>query len=36
MKLRDLINYLEKAYCGKISYEYMHIQSNEERDWFRE
>ncbi|CAD8094539.1 unnamed protein product [Paramecium sonneborni] len=36
MKLRDLINYLEKAYCGKISYEYMHIQSQEERDWFRE
>ncbi|CAD8143405.1 unnamed protein product [Paramecium octaurelia] len=36
MKLRDLINYLEKAYCGKISYEYMHIQSTEERNWIRE
>lgn len=34
-RLRDLVAYLEKAYCGKISYEYMHIDNATERDWIR-
>ena len=25
MKLKDLINYLENVYCGKVGYEYMHV-----------
>ncbi len=28
MKLKDLINYLENVYCGKIGYEYMHVKDN--------
>lgn len=35
-KLRDLIDSLEKAYCGTIGIEYMHIQSLEECNWIRE
>lgn len=34
-KLRDLVQYLEKVYCGHVSYEYMHINNVVERDWIR-
>lgn len=29
-KLKELIDSLKKAYCGKIGVEYMHIQDREE------
>lgn len=29
MRLRDLIAYLEKVYCGKIGYEYTYLTSDE-------
>ena len=35
-KLRDLIQALEKAYCGNIGVEYMHISNIEEANWIRE
>ena len=35
-KLKDLIAALEKAYCGSIGVEYMHIQSTEECNWIRQ
>jgi 2-oxoglutarate dehydrogenase E1 component len=34
--LKDLIQNLEKAYCGSIGVEYMHIQNVEECNWIRE
>ena len=35
-KLGELIEYLEKVYCGKIGYEYFHLTSYEERSWIRD
>lgn len=35
-KLRDLIDHLEKAYCGKIAVEYAHITNQEEVAWLRD
>lgn len=34
-KLRELIDSLKNAYCGKIGVEYMHIQDREEQNWIR-
>ncbi|KAL9231630.1 hypothetical protein vseg_006832 [Gypsophila vaccaria] len=34
--LRNIINRLEQAYCGKIGYEYMHIADREKCNWLRE
>ena len=34
--IRELINSLEKAYCGSIGVEYMHIQDFDECNWIRE
>jgi len=34
--LRDLIQALENAYCGKIGVEYMHIESRSECNWIRD
>ncbi len=34
--LRDLLGVLERAYCGPIGVEYMHIPDEPERRWFRE
>jgi len=34
-KLRELIESLEKAYCGSIGIEYMHIQDTEQCNWIR-
>ena len=31
--IRELINILEKNYCGKIGVQFMHIQDKEQRDW---
>lgn len=36
MKLRDMISELEAIYCGKIGFEFMHIQTPDVRDWIRE
>lgn len=35
-KLQELIDALEKAYCGTIGVEYMHIQNSDECNWIRE
>jgi 2-oxoglutarate dehydrogenase E1 component len=34
--LREVRNALEKAYCGQVGIEYMHITSPEEANWIRE
>lgn len=33
IKLRDLVDRLRRIYCGKIGYEFMHIQVPEMRNW---
>jgi len=35
-KLRDILDILQRAYCGKVGIEYRHIQSKEEKTWIRE
>ena len=34
--LRDILDILRRAYCGKVGIEYRHIQSKEEKVWLRE
>jgi len=34
--LREILNILRRAYCGKVGTEYRHIQSKEEKLWIRE
>jgi 2-oxoglutarate dehydrogenase E1 component len=34
--LREILDILRKAYCGKVGIEYRHIQSKEEKNWIRE
>ncbi|HZN06184.1 MAG TPA: 2-oxo acid dehydrogenase subunit E2, partial [Pyrinomonadaceae bacterium] len=34
--LRDILDILQRAYCGKVGVEYRHIQSKEEKSWIRE
>ena len=34
-KLKDLIAHLKKIYCGKIGYQYLHINNVDERNWIR-
>ncbi|MEO8435543.1 MAG: multifunctional oxoglutarate decarboxylase/oxoglutarate dehydrogenase thiamine pyrophosphate-binding subunit/dihydrolipoyllysine-residue succinyltransferase subunit [Pyrinomonadaceae bacterium] len=34
--LRDILDLLRRAYCGKVGIEYRHIQSKEEKRWLRE
>jgi 2-oxoglutarate decarboxylase len=34
--LRDIIDILRRAYCGKVGIEYRHIQSKEQKTWLRE
>jgi 2-oxoglutarate dehydrogenase E1 component len=34
--LRDILDILQRAYCGKVGVEYRHIQSKEEKQWIRE
>jgi len=36
MRLRELIDRLDRTYCDRIGYEYMHIQTPEVRHWLRE
>jgi len=36
MRLRDLIQSLQKTYCGRIGVEYLHIQDTEVRRWLQE
>jgi 2-oxoglutarate dehydrogenase E1 component len=36
LKLREIISRLDKAYCGTISVEYLHLSSREECNFFRE
>jgi len=33
--LRQVIDHLEKSYCGSIGVEFMHIPTDAEREWFR-
>src|SRR2546425_10039788 len=34
--LREILDILQRAYCGKVGVEYRHIQSKEEKLWLRE
>ena len=34
--LREILDILQRAYCGKVGVEYRHIQSKEEKQWIRE
>jgi multifunctional 2-oxoglutarate metabolism enzyme len=34
--LREILDILRRAYCGKVGVEYRHIQSKEEKVWIRE
>jgi len=34
--LREILDILKRAYCGKVGIEYRHIQSKEEKIWLRE
>ncbi len=34
--LREILEILQRAYCGKVGIEYRHIQSKEEKLWIRE
>jgi multifunctional 2-oxoglutarate metabolism enzyme len=34
--LREILDILKRAYCGKVGIEYRHIQSKEEKLWIRE
>ena len=34
--LREILDILSRAYCGKVGVEYRHIQSKEEKLWIRE
>jgi multifunctional 2-oxoglutarate metabolism enzyme len=34
--LREILDILQHAYCGKVGIEYRHIQSKEEKTWIRE
>src|SRR5213075_3015488 len=34
--LREILDILQRAYCGKIGIEYRHIQSKDEKVWLRE
>jgi 2-oxoglutarate dehydrogenase E1 component len=34
--LRNILDILQRAYCGKVSIEYRHIQNKEEKLWIRE
>ncbi|MFT5468594.1 MAG: 2-oxoglutarate dehydrogenase E1 component [Verrucomicrobiales bacterium] len=36
MPLREMISLLEKIYCDRIGFEFMHIHNTEVRDWLRE
>jgi 2-oxoglutarate dehydrogenase E1 component len=35
-RLRDIIAHLHATYCGNVGFEYMHIQSTDERRWLQE
>lgn len=34
--LREILDILQRAYCGKVGIEYRHIQSKEEKTWIRD
>ncbi len=34
--VREILNFLNKTYCGTIGYEYMHISNPTERKWLRD
>ena len=34
--LREILDILQRAYCGKVGTEYRHIQSKEEKNWIRD
>ena len=34
--LRDILDILRRAYCGKVGTEYRHIQSKEQKTWIRD
>ena len=34
--MREILDILHRAYCGKVGTEYRHIQSKEQKLWLRE
>ena len=34
--VREILDFLNKVYCGPVGYEYMHITNPEERKWLRD
>jgi len=36
MKLRDVVDSLQKTYCGRVGVEYVHIQDTEVRRWLQD
>jgi 2-oxoglutarate dehydrogenase E1 component len=36
MTLREILDVLQRAYCGKVGIEYRHIQSRDEKLWIRD
>ncbi|MEP6923108.1 MAG: multifunctional oxoglutarate decarboxylase/oxoglutarate dehydrogenase thiamine pyrophosphate-binding subunit/dihydrolipoyllysine-residue succinyltransferase subunit [Pyrinomonadaceae bacterium] len=36
LTLREILDIMRRAYCGKVGVEYRHIQSKEEKQWLRE
>jgi len=36
LPLREILDIMRRAYCGKVGIEYRHIQSKEEKAWIRE
>jgi len=36
LTLRDVLGVLQRAYCGSVGYEYMHIDDGDKRSWLRD
>ena len=36
LTLRDVLGKLQRAYCGSVGYEYMHIHDGGKRGWLRD
>ncbi|XP_039785956.1 2-oxoglutarate dehydrogenase, mitochondrial-like [Panicum virgatum] len=36
LTLRDVLGVLQRAYCGSVGYEYMHINDGDKRSWLRD
>ena len=36
LNVREILDFLNKVYCGPVGYEYMHVTNPEERNWLRD